>query len=61
MPFEMLDKGFVAKILLEGESEVKVGEPVVVVVSKKDSIAAFASFKADGEAGSAKPVAAEKK
>ena len=61
VPFEMLDKGFVAKILLEGETEVKVGEPVVVVVSKKDSIAAFAGFSAGGATEAPKPEATEKK
>ncbi len=40
----MVDKGFIAKILLKGEEEVKVGEPVVVVVSKKDAVGAFGNY-----------------
>lgn len=44
VPFEMLDKGFIAKILLDGDKEVKVGEPVVVLVSKKEAVGAFENY-----------------
>jgi pyruvate dehydrogenase E2 component (dihydrolipoamide acetyltransferase) len=48
VPFEMTDKGFLAKTLINEGDQVKVGEPVVVIVSKKDAVAAFANFKAGG-------------
>lgn len=56
VPFEMVEKGFVAKILLAGDEEVKVGAPVVVIVSKKDAVSSFDNYS--GAAGSA-PKAAQ--
>ena len=49
VPFDVLEKGFIAKILLKGDEEVNVGEPVVVIVSKKESIAAFEGYSVGGE------------
>lgn len=61
VPFEMLDKGFIAKILVNDNESVKVGEPVVVIVTKKDAVAAFENFKAGGsEPASKKPKEADK-
>lgn len=49
VPFEVLEKGFVAQILLAGTDQVNVGEPVVVLVRKQDSVAAFANYKGAGK------------
>jgi len=48
VPFEMLESGFLAKIFLKGDEEVKVGHPVVVIVQNKDAVAAFENYSQGG-------------
>lgn len=52
--FEVQDDGYIGQILApEGNQDVEVGKPVVVIVKKKDSVAAFSNYtgEATAEAG----------
>ena len=56
--FEAQDDGVLAKILAQaGPTELKVGDPIMVVVDEQSDVAAFANFAPD--ASSAAPPAAE--
>lgn len=58
MAFEAQDEFFVAKLLVDAGSEVKVGQPIFVSVDSADSVAAFANFKLSASAASAAPASA---
>lgn len=52
--FEAQDEGVVAKILVDaGPAELKVGDPILVIVEDADDVPAFADFEASGGGGSA--------
>jgi pyruvate dehydrogenase E2 component (dihydrolipoamide acetyltransferase) len=44
--FDATDEGYLAKILV-GSGEVKVGQPIMVIVEEASDVAAFSNFKAD--------------
>ena len=45
MDFEAQDEGYVAKILVDaGGDEIKVGDPIMVIVDSEDDVAAFKDF-----------------
>jgi pyruvate/2-oxoglutarate dehydrogenase complex dihydrolipoamide acyltransferase (E2) component len=50
MAFECQDDWIIAKILVPGGSEVKVGAPVLITVDSADAVAAFADYKAPAAA-----------
>ena len=55
--FEMLDDGFVAKILVkEGQKNIPVGQPVIVVVNNKEDVDKFSDFEVGTAAVSAAAV-----
>ena len=48
--FEIQDDGFIAQLLAqEGNSDVEVGQPIVVIARKKDNVAAFQNYTPDSE------------
>jgi len=51
--FEAQDDGVIAKIVIAAGTEVKVGEPIMVVVESGDDVAAFADFAAPAGAAAA--------
>lgn len=59
--FEAQDEGVLAKILVEagGGAEIKVGDPIMVIVDSEDDVSAFKDFKAEpAAAAQAEPAAA---
>lgn len=51
--FEAQDEGVLAKILVAaGSGEVKVGDPVMIIVDDESSVAAFANYKVEAPAAS---------
>ena len=56
--FDVVDGGFVAKILIaEGTSDVPINSPMMVIADEAADVAAFADFVAEGEAAAAAPAA----
>jgi len=53
--FEAQDDGVIAKIVIAAGTEVKVGEPIMVVVESGDDVAAFADFAPGAAAAPAEP------
>ena len=57
--FDVVDGGFVAKILIaEGTSDVPINSPMMVIADEAGDVAAFADFVAEGEDAAAAPAAA---
>lgn len=58
MDFEAQDEGYVAKILVEaGGDEIKVGDPIMVIVDSEEDVAAFKDFvPPEAEQDSPEPV-----
>lgn len=59
MTFEAQDDFYIAKFLVEGGSEVKVGEPILVTVEDAANIGALASFVAPKSAAAPSAAASE--
>lgn len=58
--FDAQDEGVVAKILVQaGSGEVKVGQPILIVVEDADQVGAFANYTPDASAAAAAPAAAK--
>ena len=45
--YEMDKKGFIAKLLVDEEDIVDYGEPIAIIVDKKEDVAAFANYSLD--------------
>mmetsp|Transcript_16942 Transcript_16942/g.22014 ORF Transcript_16942/g.22014 Transcript_16942/m.22014 type:complete len:502 (+) Transcript_16942:118-1623(+) len=56
--FEAQDEGVIAKIIVQPGTEVKVGDPIMVVVEDEGDIGAFASFTPEVGAAAPAPAAA---
>lgn len=49
--FRLQDDGFIAKILVkEGEKDISVGTPLLVMVEDEESVAAFSDYSPSGSA-----------
>jgi pyruvate dehydrogenase E2 component (dihydrolipoamide acetyltransferase) len=55
VPFESQEEFYIAKLLVPEGSEVKIGEPILIVVEEESSVAAFADFKLAVEPKAAAP------
>lgn len=61
LPLEMTEDGFIAKILVpEGTKDVPVNKPIAILVTKKDDIAKFESFKDEGSSEKAPEKSSDK-
>jgi pyruvate dehydrogenase E2 component (dihydrolipoamide acetyltransferase) len=61
IPFDSVDSGYLAKILVDTGVEVDVGVPVAILVEEQKDVAAFKDYKTSGGGGEAKPAEPAKK
>lgn len=49
VPLETLEAGFVAKLLAEEKTDIRIGDPIAVIVGNSDDVMAFKNFTASSD------------